>query len=330
MAVQFKDYYALLEVPRSATADEINKAHRRLARKYHPDLNPGDKQSAEKFKDIQEAYEVLSNPKKRERYDQLGPNWQAAADFRPPPRGGNGTAGFQDAGEYFGRGGFSDFFEGLFGRGGRASYRGAGFQMQGQDVDADLPITLEEAHRGTRRSVSLEIDEPCSECGGSGIKNNKRCPACHGTGTRPAEKTLEVTIPAGVRDGSVLRLSGQGEAGSGGQPAGDLRIHIRLLPHSRFTVDEDNLTTEVPVAPWEAVLGARVTVQGLDGPVELTVRPGSQTGQKLRLRGQGLRRRDGGAGDLYIRLKVVVPTSPSIEERELFQRLAGISTFQPR
>lgn len=333
MAVTYKDYYESLGVPRTATADEIRKAYRKLARKHHPDLNPGDKEAEAKFKEVQEAYEVLADPKKRERYDRLGADWKDGAEFRPPPRQGPWTAeGADDEGDFgdFEEFGGSSFFESLFG--GRRGFRsGAGFRRRGGDIEAEVPITLEEAHRGTSRNLALEIDEPCPECGGAGTKDKKPCPACRGRGTRPGHKTLLVTIPAGVRDGTVLRLAGQGQPGSGGGPAGDLLVHVRLQPHPRFTVEgPDNLSAELPVAPWEPVLGARVPVQTLDGEVDLTIPPGSQGGQRFRLRGQGLRRRDGGAGDLYVRLKVVVPTRPSAEEKELFQRLAAVSKFQPR
>jgi curved DNA-binding protein len=309
MAVAYKDYYAILGVPRTATADEIRKAHRKLDRKHHPDLNPGDKEAEEKFKEIQEAYEVLSDPEKRQRYDRLGANWKAGAEFRPPPEWEEAAAEAgepEDAfdGDHFG--GFSDFFETLFHSRRSGSRAGAGFRMRGRDVEAEVPITLEEAHRGTTRSLSLSTGES-------------------------GQKTLEVTIPAGVRAGTILRLAGQGGPGVGGGPPGDLLVHIRLQPHPRFTVEgADDLVMELPVAPWEAVLGARVPVETLDGRVELTIPPGSQSGQRLRLRGQGLRRRDGGRGDLYVRLKVVVPTRPSPEERELFRRLAEVSSFRPR
>lgn len=330
MAVTYHDYYATLGVPRTATPEEIKKAHRNLVRKYHPDLNPGDKEAEARFKEVQEAYEVLSDPEKRQRYDRLGANWKAGAEFRPPPDADDvGDFGDVFNGDRFG--GASEFFESLFG-GRRSGFQSRGrFRMRGEDVEAELQISLEEAHRGTRRSLSLEIDEPCSECGGIGNKDNRPCPTCHGRGTRPGHKTLEVNIPAGVRDGTVLRLAGQGEPGAGGGPPGDLNVHIRLQPHRRFTLEgADDLVTELPVAPWEAVLGARVPVETLDGQAELTIRPDSQSGQKLRLRGQGLRRRDGGRGDLFVRLKVVVPTQPTSEERELFQRLAAVSPFRPR
>jgi curved DNA-binding protein len=345
MAVAFKDYYELLQVPRSATADEIRKSYRKLARQYHPDLNPSDKGAAEKFREVQEAYEVLSDDDKRKRYDRLGANWKAGEQFRPPPDWQSESAdanGFHDYGDFRSAtsesdfGGFSDFFETLFrGQGGfrgGSGFRGsAASRMRGGDLQAEVPITLEEAHRGTRRSLTIETEEPCPECGGTGKKDGKRCPTCHGRGTRPSQKTLEVTIPAGVRDGAMLRLAGQGQPGVGGGAPGDLLIHIRLQPHPRFRIEGgDSLVVELPVAPWEAVLGARISVDALDGRVDVTIPAGSQTGRKLRLRGQGLQGRDGGRGDLYVRLRVVVPTKPTEKEKQLFQELAAVSTFNPR
>ena len=341
MAVTYKDYYESLDLPRTATADEIKKSHRRLARKYHPDLNPGDKEAEARFKAVQEAYEVLSDPKKRERYDRLGHRWQAGDDFRPPPNYREDAGGFEDFGGYSANygadeNGFSDFFETLFrGRGGfgggRRGPRRAAFRSRGHDVEAELTITLEEAHRGARRHMTLELDESCPDCGGTGRKGDKPCPTCQGVGTRPGRRTIEVSIPAGVRDHSVLRLAGQGGAGEGGGPSGDLLVRIRLQPHSRFMLEGvDDLVMELPVAPWEAVLGARIDVETLDGKVNLRIAPGSQTGQRLRLRGQGLARRRSGRGDLYVRLKVVVPTSPTEAEQKLFQELARISAFEPR
>src|SRR5579863_2880056 len=247
MAVAYKDYYAILEVPRTATPEAIRKAHRRLARKNHPDLNPGNKDAEAKFKEVQEAYEVLSDPEKRKRYDELGPNWQAGPEFRRPPQWEEGTV---DAGDVFGAGpsGFSDFFESLFG-GRRGGFRAGGnFRMRGRDIEAELSIPLEEAHRGTSRRLSLQIDEPCPECQGTGMKNQQPCPVCHGQGVRPAHRTLDVTIPPGVRDGNILRLAGQGEPGSAGGPPGDLHVHVRLEPHPRFTViGADDLMTDLPV-----------------------------------------------------------------------------------
>lgn len=339
MAVKYKDYYETLGVPRTATAEEIKKTHRKLARKHHPDLNPGDKEAEAKFKEVQEAYDVLSDAEKRKRYDRLGANWKDGDEFHPPPdweaaqragraRGEAYGGNYQSSEEF---GDFSDLFGSMFGGRAGGAQAGAGFRMRGRDIEAEVLITLEEAHRGAKRSLSLTVEEPCPECGGTGRKNKQTCPACHGAGVRSSQKTIEVNIPAGVRDGTVLRLAGQGEAGHGGGPSGDLHLHIRLAPHPRFSIGEsDELLMELPVAPWEAVLGARISVDTLDGKVDLTIPAGSQSGRKLRLRGRGLRRRGGGAGDLYVRLKVVVPTKLTPEEKELFQKLAALSAFKPR
>lgn len=339
MAAKFQDYYETLGVARTASVDEIKKAYRKLSRQHHPDLNPGNKEAEAKFKAVQEAYDVLSDEKKRKRYDQLGEHWKAGAEFQPPPdwesAGGWQTreAGPEDWEAAFGGGGeeFSDFFQSLFGGRARPFRAGATFRMKGRNVEAELPLTLEEAHQGGTRVISVQSWERCRECGGKGVAANHRCDRCAGRGVEPATNTLEVSVPPGVRDGNVLRLNGQGEPGDRGGPAGDLLVHIRLLPHVRFTLEgTDNLSVELPVAPWEAVLGAKVSLQTLDGSVDLTIPSGSQTGQRLRLRGQGLSRRDGSRGDLYVRLKVVVPTHVDEAERELFQQLAVKSAFHPR
>ncbi len=321
MAVKFRDYYEVLGVARTATRDEIKKAYRKLARKHHPDVNPGDKTAEEKFKELNEAYEVLSNEDKRRRYDQLGANWKAGADFTPPPdwagrEGPGGAGGGFDYGEVFGGGraasGFSDFFESFFGGGAgnaragesRGARGGAGFAMRGSDVEAEISLTLEEAHRGVTRTIRIES---------------------------PDSKSLEVTIPAGMRDGSVIRLSGQGASGSGNAPAGDLYLRARIKPHPLFSVvGDDDIQIELPVAPWEAALGANVSVPTLDEPVEMTIAAGTQGGQRLRLRGQGLNRRQGGRGDEYVRLKIVIPPKLSAKEKELFEKLAAEARFDAR
>src|SRR6266404_3465805 len=286
MAVQFRDYYDVLGVAKTATEDEIRGAFRKLARKHHPDVNPGDKSAEEKFKEINEAYEVLSDPEKRRRYDQLGANWKAGADFTPPP-GADGTrVEYADFGDVFGRDGgsadFSDFFESLFGAG-RGARAGAGFGMQGRDIEAEISIPLEDAHRGATRSISLQVAEQCPECKGSGTKDGKTCPTCRGAGVVRRTRTLEVTIPPGVREGSVIRLAGQGNAGTRGGPPGDLFLHVRAEPHRLFEiVGDDDIQIELPVAPWEAVLGAKVQVPTLNGLVEMSIPPGTQRGQRLR------------------------------------------------
>jgi curved DNA-binding protein len=333
VAVQFRDYYDVLGVSRTATADEIKKAYRKLARKHHPDVNPGDNEAGDRFKQINEAYEVLSDADKRKRYDALGENWRAGADVTPP-----GTEGarveYGDLNDLFGgsqgAGGYSDFFETLFGQG-RTPRAGAGFEMRGADVEAELPLALEEAHRGGARSVTLTTAVRCPTCGGTGQKDGHVCPECRGSGVVHRPKTLQVTIPAGVREGSVIRLAGQGESGAGKAPAGDLFLRVRLLPHPHFTViDEGDLQMELPVTPWEAALGASVRIPTLDGSAELTIPPGTQGGRRLRLRGQGLNRRRGGRGNLYARRKIVIPPSPSEREKELLQELAHASKFDAR
>jgi DnaJ-class molecular chaperone len=345
MAVQFRDYYEALGVNKNASEDEIKSAFRKQARKYHPDVNPNDKSAEEKFKEINEAYEVLSDPEKRKRYDTLGPNWKAGEEFRPPPGWQQESrVDFGDMGDIFGgaggiggagAGGFSDFFETLFGggrRAGRSRRGGAGFSMRGRDIEAEIELTLEEAHRGGRRSISLQVMESCPDCRGTGTKDGKTvCPTCRGAGVVQRPKTLEVTIPPGVRDGSVIRLAGQGEPGANGGPPGDLLLRVRLRPHRLFDLTGDNdVQVELPVAPWEAALGARVSVPTLEGPVEMTIPAGTQAGQRLRLRGQGLNRRDGRRGDQYAKLKIVNPPRLTSAERELFEKLRDASRFDAR
>jgi curved DNA-binding protein len=334
MAVKFQDYYEVLGVARTATADDIKKAYRKLARKYHPDVNPNDKSAEEKFKQVGEAYAVLSDPEKRKRYDQLGENWQAGADFTPPPGWEGGRVEYADFGDLFGAGhgtgGFSDFFETLFGarRGPRA---GAGFAMRGQDIEAAIELSLEEAHHGTTHTITLQTTTVCPTCNGSGVREKQPCATCRGMGVVTRPKTLDVTIPAGVRHGSVIRLAGQGEPGTGNAPAGDLLLHVQLRPHPLFHVmEEGDVEIELPMAPWEAALGAKVRVPTIEGSVDMTVPPGAQGGQRLRLRGQGVQRRGSGRGDQYVRLKLVNPPTLTESERALFEQLAAASRFNPR
>jgi len=349
MAVKFRDYYEALGVARAASEDDIKKAYRKLARKYHPDVNPGDKAAEEKFKEINEAYEVLSDSEKRRRYDQLGANWKAGADFTAPPgwdewagwrgRDAGTSMDFGGFGNIFsgmgggGAGGFSDFFETIFGgmRGAQGARAGAGFAMRGRDVEAEIELTLEEAHRGATRVITLQATAQCPACQGSDAQNNKSCSSCRGTGAVNQPKRLDVNIPAGAREGTVIRLAGQGEAGTARATAGDLLLRVRLRPHPLFTVvGEGDLQIELPVAPWEAALGAKVKVPTLDGSVDMTIPAGAQGGQQLRLRGQGMNRRRGGRGDEYVKLKIVIPPRPAAREKELFEKLASESRFDAR
>jgi DnaJ-class molecular chaperone len=334
MPVKFRDYYEVLGISKTATEDEIKKAYRKLARKHHPDVNPGDKSAEDKFKELNEAYEVLSDADKRKRYDQLGPNWKAGADFTPPPGWEGARVEFGDMGDSFsggrGQSGFSEFFESLFG-GRRGARAGTGFRMQGQDVEAEIALPLEEAHRGITRTINLRATEPCPECKGAGSIDNKACPTCRGAGAIHRRKSFDVTIPAGVRDGSVIRLAGQGEPGTNGASAGDLLLRVTIEPHRLFRlVGGDDVEIELPVAPWEAALGANVTVPTLEEPVEMKIPADAQGGQRLRLRGQGLNRRGGGRGDQYVKLKIVIPPRLTAKEKELFEKLAAESSFQAR
>jgi len=344
MAAKTKDYYEALGVKRGASDDEIKKAYRKLARKFHPDLNPGDKAAEEQFKQLQEAYDVLSDPENRKLYDQYAENWRAVkAGAQAPPPGWEGagrstreagprTEGF-DFGDFDfssfrtgGAGGF-DIFEEMFGGPGRGRGPRSG---RGRDVEAELELSLEEAHRGGRRTLQMQVAEVCPTCSGTGLKDGKPCETCGGAGQVLKPKTIEVNIPPSVRDGSTVRLAGQGGTGSNGSEPGDLYLHIRLRPHPTFTVRGDDLEVELPIAPWEAVLGAKVEAPRIDGKVELTIPPGAKSGQRLRLRGQGLNKRKGGRGDEYVRLKVVVPKDISAEERRLYEELKRISRFNPR
>src|SRR5262245_15659545 len=244
MAVKFRDYYKTLGVARNATDDQIKSAYRKLARKYHPDLNPGNKNAEERFKEVSEANDVLSDPEKRRRYDALGENWKPGMDFRPPPGGGGSRqVNVEDLNDLFGRrggagggggfGGFSDFFETLFGaqRGGGPGFAGT---ARGGDAESEVAVSLEEAHHGTSRSVRIPLEAPCSECRGTGRKDGRTCPVCGGDGIRTRLETFTVNIPRGVQDGSVVRVSGKGGAGHGGGGRGDLYIRVRIATHPTF------------------------------------------------------------------------------------------------
>jgi curved DNA-binding protein len=325
MAVQYKDYYEMLGVPRSAGDAEIKKAFRKLAREHHPDVAKDKKRAEEKFKEINEAYEVLGDPVKRKKYDELGANWKSGAEFRPPPgwegfSGGQAFRGRGQGGEafefHFGGTGFSDFFEQLFGSMGRgqsgfgraARFANEDFAERGADIQGDIMVTLEEAMHGSVREV------------------NVRRPVGRTTKT----ETYQVRIPPGVAEGQKLRISGRGEAGSGGGEAGDLYLRVRIARHPDFEVDEHNLIYEVELAPWEAALGAEITVPTVEGRVSIKIPPGTQSGQKLRVRGRGLPLRDGGKGDLIVATKIAVPVKMSDAEKKLWEQLKRESKFNPR
>ena len=326
--MEFRDYYKVLGVERTASADQIRKAYRRLAHKYHPDVSKEPNAEA-RFKEMQEAYEVLKDPEKRAAYDQLGSQWKAGEQFRPPPdwgsgfefsgdgrarqgrsRGrGAGPRGF-GAGEGGGLGeqDFSEFFSSLFGGGSPFAAEG---RRPGRDHHARIEIDLEEAFRGTTRMLELKRPELKPD-GTLELRNH----------------TVRVTIPPGVTAGQLIRLAGQGEPASGRGSAGDLYLETHIRPHRLFQLDGRDVTLTLPVAPWEAALGASVTVPTLGGPVEVQIPPGSQSGQKLRLRGRGLPGKP--AGDQFVQLKVVLPPGTSPEAKALYEEMRRKLNFDPR
>src|SRR6266446_6169990 len=349
MPVQYRDYYEVLGVPRTASDADIKKSFRKLAREYHPDVAKNKKVAEEKFKEINEAYEVLGDPAKRKKYDELGPNWRAGAEFRPPEgwesfvsgrsRAGRGSRG-EDFEFHFGGTGFSDFFEQLFGstggRGPAGFGRRGGFTEEdfaterGRDIEGDIMVTLEEAMRGSVRSVQVRHGVPCEHCGGTGQRARHACNVCGGTGQVARTETYQVKIPAGVSEGQRLRVAGRGEAGVGGGKAGDLYLRVRFARHPDFDIDGHNLIYEAELAPWEAVLGANISVPTLNGRVNIRIPPGTQAGQKLRVRGRGLPQRGGSSGDLIVVTTVEVPSQVSESERKLWEQLARESQFKPR
>jgi curved DNA-binding protein len=339
MGIEYKDYYKTLGVARSASDDEIRKAFRKLARQYHPDVAKNKKEAEEKFKEINEAYEVLSDTEKRRKYDQLGANWKQGAEFRPPPgwqefRGGrSGQSGNGEFEFEFGGTGFSDFFEQIFGT--RSRGRGSRFTTQGgtaeagRDIEGDIMVTLEEALKGSIRSISLRRVVPCEQCGGTGQSGRRPCPQCGGEGVLSRSETHQVKIPAGITEGARLRVGGKGEAGSAGGPPGDLFLTVRLAKHPDYHVEGSDIFYELDLAPWEAVLGAGVTVPTLEGSVNIRIPPGTQSGQRLRIRGRGLGR-ENARGDLFVVAQVRVPKEIGESERKLWDQLAHESRFRPR
>lgn len=393
MATQQKDYYGLLGVKKTATAEEIRKAFRKLARKYHPDVNPNDKKAEEKFKEISEANDVLSEPKKRKIYDQLGyysDNIDPAV-AEAYARGGSGGSGFgggaarsagaqgfdfsgfdfNDAGSTGGRqsgGGFRDIFSSMFGGRGGASAEIDNQPEHGSDLEYQVNVGFWDAIRGTVMRLSVTRLDTCGNCHGSGVVGTPNtCPQCHGTGQitqsgggmkfnvscprcggtgkiqsacpvchgeTVVERTdsLEVRVKAGTRDGQRIRLAGKGNAGTHGGQAGDLFIIIRVGEHPVFRRDGDDIYATVPVAAWEAALGAKIEVPTIDGRSQLKIPPGTQSGQKLRLREKGVpsATREEKRGDEIVEIKIVVPEAHDMKARELWQELQKLHPDDPR
>jgi DnaJ-class molecular chaperone len=346
MALEYKDYYKILGVDRAADEKTIKRAYRRLARKYHPDLNKS-KGAAERFKEINEANEVLSDPEKRRRYDSLGPNWQRYAQAGAGPQGPfPGGFRVEYSGDSGDLGGFSDFFRTIFGDlgasrgGGRDAgmfeqFRGRGgrgdMRRRGQDIQASIEISLEEAFHGTRRAFSLELDEPCGSCGGAGHTDGRPCATCGGRGWQRAGRDLDVKIPAGVKTGSRVRVSGEGGSGTSGASRGDLYMTVSVSDHPLFERRGDDIHLELPITAPEAALGATIDVPTLRGKVSMKIPPGTSSGRTFRIPGYGMPRlKDGGAGDELVRIKVVLPANLTPRERELYRELGSLRTDDPR
>jgi curved DNA-binding protein len=330
--MEYQDYYATLGVARDASAEDIKKAYRKLALKWHPDRHQGKpslKEAEANFKRLSEAHEVLSDPEKRKRYDAMGQNWRQGQDFTPPTGGGRRMSREEFEQMFGGEGGFSDFFSGMFGdllrqRGGRQRDRHARFDLRGADVRAELRIPLSQALRGGRSRLEVPGEVACSRCGGLGHDEDGHvCPSCGGLGRLHRAKAVDLTIPKDLRDGMTLRLKGLGEPSSAhddGAEAGDLYLTLRLDSDDVFRVAGENVEADVPVTPWEALEGAKVDVWTPDGVVVLSIPTGAQAGTRLRLRGKGLAGADGARGDFYAVVRIALPEQMTDAQRDLLKR----------
>jgi len=311
MAAKFKDYYDILGIPKSAGEDDIKSAFRKLARKYHPDVAADKKSAEEKFKELNEAYEVLSDPEKRKKYDAYGEHWEHAGQgFPPPPSGGGGYAGGYPGGatEFeFGGTGFSDFFEQMFGSR-RGTARAGGFggfdfeesPQRGQDIETDILVTLEEAFNGSTRQISFR------------------------RANSPKAETYTVRIPRGVRPGQRIRLAGIGGAGAAGGASGDLYLRVKIEQHPDYELRGPDIYHDVEIPAWQAVLGGEIAVSTLEGKAKLKVPSGTQAGQKFRLAGRGMPGKDGARGDFYVVIQPQLPKHPSAPERELWEKIRDL------
>jgi curved DNA-binding protein len=323
--MDFKDYYAILGVGKGADAKKIKKEYRKLARKYHPDVNHNDAEAERKFKDLGEAYTVLKDPEKRKAYDQYGANWKNGPQQQQQhqqhrqrhyqPSGGDGGGGFGGGfdfgGDFSGAGEYSDFFESMFGgghRGGRANR--APFQQRGSDIDASITIPLEDAYHGSSRTITFTT--PVVSASGQ-VENKKR--------------TLNVKIPKGIKKGGKIRLKGQGAPGHNGAPAGDMFLKVNIDKHAVFDVEGSDVYIKLPIAPWEAALGAKVDVPTPAGTIELKIPKGTQSGKKMRLKSQGVPSKK--AGHLYVEIQIVLPPADNDEARNMYRDMQKLN-FNPR
>ncbi len=322
-----RDLYSVLGVGRGASEKELRASYRRLARQYHPDVNPGNSDAEEHFKAINAAYEVLSDKDNRRRYDRYGDQWQHADEIeqmrrRGGPGGGRGGFDFGDlgdAGDIFGGGGRGGRGGGIF----DSLFRRAAGRQRGEDVEHEVRVTLEDAYRGTTRTVEMrEGSETCRICNGAGELAGATCHACRGSGNAAPVRRIEVTVPAGVVDGTRIRVAGRGGAGANGGPPGDLFLRVRLRPHTTFEREGDDLYADVAVGVADAALGSEVRVPSLKGKtLALRIPAGTQSGKVFRLAGQGMPRRSGGYGDLHVRVELALPEPMTETQRALFEQL---------
>lgn len=312
--MEFKDYYTILGVPRTAKEDEIKRSYRKLARKYHPDVSK-EPNAEEKFKEVQEAYEVLKDEKKRAAYDQLGSQWKSGQDFKPPPHWQNYADFTHREEENFD--GFSDFFSSIFGNKTQGpnpftAGRRKAYQQRGRDEHATLSIQLEEAYRGTEKNIQLQT--PSIDAQGH---------------VHPQTRSLKINIPAGVTSGQQLRLAKQGAPGIGGAPAGDLYLEIQISPHRFFSVQGSDVYLTLPITPWEAALGTKIMIPTLGGPVDMKIPPNAKPGQKLRLKNRGLPAKPQ-TGDQYLLLQIMTPPVKTESDRAFYEKMALAMPFNPR
>jgi DnaJ-class molecular chaperone len=334
--MNYKDYYQILGVPKNAAEKDIKSAYRKLAKKWHPDANPNNqKEAEEKFKDLQEAYEVLGDSDKRRKYDVLGSNWKEAAGQAEQQRRYRNAQSetFQyDFGDFGGASGgagpsgFSDFFDMFFsGVGRRSTAQSTGFAQSGQDLETTIELSLRDIYDGGKKSISLQLEDVCPRCRGTGTERGTLCPQCHGTGRLLTTKKFEVTIPRGIREGQRIRLAGQGGAGIGGGPNGDLYLIVKLADDPTYKRKGDDLYVDMPVSMYDLALGGEVKVPTMAGQVAMTIPAGTQSHRLLRLSGKGMPNvRAGGAGDQYVRLIGQLPANLSDKEKKLFKELASI------